>query len=136
MGMAGLQSWRPVSTWCSSPAMLKPELTLRITARHPHLSEKEVARAVNTILGQISHALVAGDRVELRGLGAFSVKTRDAYEVRNPKTGALVSVREKKTVAFKPGRAMHARLNASTPPALLRNWPQRPKGSCWVPSAS
>jgi integration host factor subunit beta len=93
--------------------MIKSELILRIAEQNPHLYEREVELVVNTILGRISGALAAGDRVELRGLGAFSVRTRDAREGRNPKTGAAVPVGEKKTVAFKPAKGMQARLNGS-----------------------
>jgi integration host factor subunit beta len=96
--------------------MIKSELILRLVEQNPHLYEREVEKVVNTILGQISAALVAGDRVELRGLGVFSVKTRNAREGRNPKTGAAVPIAEKKTVAFKPGKGMHARLNPSKVP--------------------
>jgi len=96
--------------------MIKSELILRIAEQNPHLYEKDAEAIVNTILGQISDALVAGDRVELRGLGTFSLKTRGAREGRNPKTGVAVSVAEKKTVAFKPGKGMQARLNPSEVP--------------------
>lgn len=90
--------------------MIKSELILRIADMNPHLREKDVEAVVNTILGRITDALVAGDRVEIRGFAAFSVKTRDAWEGRNPKTGGAVSIAEKKNVAFKPGKAMKARL--------------------------
>jgi integration host factor subunit beta len=93
--------------------MIKSELILRIAEQNPHLYEKDAEAIVNTILGQISDALVAGDRVELRGLGTFSLRTRGARQGRNPKTGAAVPIEEKKTVAFKPGKGMQARLNPS-----------------------
>ena len=53
--------------------MIKSELILRIAEQNPHLYEKEVEAVVNTILNRISDALVAGDRVELRGFGEFAV---------------------------------------------------------------
>jgi len=93
--------------------MIKSELILRIAEQNPRLYEKDAEAIVNTILGQISDALVAGDRMELRGLGAFSVRTLGAREGRNPRTGAPVPVAEKKKVAFKPGKGMQARLNPS-----------------------
>ena len=93
--------------------MIKSELILRIAAQNPHLYEKDVAAIVNTIFNRITDALMDGDRVELRGLGVFSLRTRDAREGRNPKTGAPVTVGEKKTVAFKTGKAMQARLSGS-----------------------
>ena len=93
--------------------MKKPELIARIAEQNPHLYEKEVEAVVNTILNGISDALVAGDRVELRGFGTFSVKTRDARTGRNPKTGAAVQVADKLHPAFKPGKVMRGRLNAT-----------------------
>ena len=96
--------------------MIKSELILRIAEQNPHLYERDVEAVVNLILGRISDALVAGDRVELRGLGVFSLRTRNAREGRNPKTGAAVPIAEKRTVAFKTGKAMQARLNGSEEP--------------------
>lgn len=97
----------------SAHRMIKSELILRIAEQNPHLYERDVEKVVNTILGQISAALVAGDRVELRGLGVFSVRTLAPREGRNPRTGAPVPIAEKKKVAFKPGKSMQARLNPS-----------------------
>jgi len=93
--------------------MIKFELILRIAARNPRLHEKDVVTVVNTVLGRISDALVAGDRVELRGLGTFSVRTRNARVARNPKTGARVWVPITKTVALKPAKGVQSRLNPS-----------------------
>lgn len=96
--------------------MIKSELILRIAEQNPHLYERDAEAIVNTILDRISDALVAGDRVELRGLGIFSLRARGAREGRNPKTGVAVPIAEKKTVAFKPGKGMHTRLNPSEVP--------------------
>ena len=57
-------------------AMVKSELVLRLAYRNPHLSEQDIEQVVNTILGRISDALIADDRVELRGLGAVSARSR------------------------------------------------------------
>jgi len=92
--------------------MIKSELILRIAEQNPHLYERDVEKIVNTILDRISEGLVAGDRVELRGLGVFAVKSREARTARNPKTGAAVSLAEKRSISFKTGKAMHVRLNA------------------------
>ncbi|WP_264051626.1 integration host factor subunit beta [Methylobacterium flocculans] len=97
--------------------MIKSELILRIAEQNPHLYERDVEALVNTILGRISDALVAGDRVELRGFGAFSAKSRGARIGRNPKTGEAVSVADKRVLTFKTGKGMQARLNASEAPA-------------------
>jgi len=95
--------------------MIKSELVLRIAAQNPHLYQRDIEHIVNSILDTISDALARGDRVELRGFGAFSVKRRDARSGRNPRTGAAVSVCEKVIPVFKTGKDMRHRLNLATP---------------------
>ena len=91
--------------------MIKSELVQRIADRNPHLYLRDVEKIVNAILDEIINALSRGDRVELRGFGAFSVKHRDARLGRNPRTGAHVSVDEKAVPFFKTGKEMRERLN-------------------------
>lgn len=91
--------------------MIKSELVGRVAAANPHLYQRDVENVVNAILDAISEALANGDRVELRGFGAFSVKSRPAREGRNPRTGERVSVSEKSVPFFKSGKEMRARLN-------------------------
>jgi integration host factor subunit beta len=91
--------------------MIKSELVQRIAARNPHLYLRDVEKIVNAILDEITGALSRGDRVELRGFGAFSVKHRDARVGRNPRTGAHVPVNEKTVPFFKTGKEMRERLN-------------------------
>jgi len=92
-------------------AVIKSELVQRIAERNPHLYLRDVENIVNAILDEITHALSRGDRVELRGFGAFSVKRRDARLGRNPRTGAHVEVDEKVVPFFKTGKEMRERLN-------------------------
>ena len=91
--------------------MIKSELVQRIAVRNPHLYLRDVEKIVNAILDEITSALSRGDRVELRGFGAFSVKHRDARIGRNPRTGAHVPVDEKLVPFFKTGKEMRERLN-------------------------
>jgi integration host factor subunit beta len=91
--------------------MIKSELVLKIAAQNPHLYQRDVENVVNAILDTISDALARGDRVELRGFGAFSVKRRDARNGRNPRTGDQVAVSEKSIPVFKTGKDMRKRLN-------------------------
>jgi integration host factor subunit beta len=94
-----------------STPVIKSELVQRIAERNPHLYLRDVENIVNSILDEITDALARGDRVELRGFGAFSVKRRDARLGRNPRTGAHVSVEEKAVPFFKTGKEMRERLN-------------------------
>ena len=91
--------------------MIKSELVQRIAERNPHLYQRDIEKIVNAILNEVTEALVRGDRVELRGFGAFSVKRRDARLGRNPRTGAFVDVDQKAVPFFKTGKEMRERLN-------------------------
>jgi integration host factor subunit beta len=91
--------------------MTKSELILRLAEKNPHLYQRDVERIVSTIFEEISAALARGDRVELRGFGAFSVKTRDARTGRNPRTGETVYVAQKSVPFFKVGKDLRVRLN-------------------------
>jgi integration host factor subunit beta len=91
--------------------MTKSELIQRIAELNPHLYHRDVERIVTTIFEEISEALAGGDRVELRGFGAFSVKQRDARVGRNPRTGDAVQVAEKHIPFFKTGKLLRERMN-------------------------
>jgi integration host factor subunit beta len=78
---------------------------------NPHLYQRDVENIVNTIVDEITAALAEGNRVELRGFGAFSVKNRPARIGRNPRTGTTVHVEEKVVPFFKSGKEMRERLN-------------------------
>ena len=91
--------------------MTKSELIARLAERNPHLYQRDVERIVTTIFEEITGALTRGDRVELRGFGAFSVKRRDARTGRNPRTGAAVPVDEKVVPFFKAGKELRERVN-------------------------
>jgi integration host factor subunit beta len=91
--------------------VIKSELVRRLAERNPHLYQRDIEKIVNAILDEVTNALGRGDRVELRGFGAFSVKRRDARLGRNPRTGAHVDVEEKLVPFFKTGKEMRERLN-------------------------
>ncbi|AMY68160.1 MULTISPECIES: integration host factor subunit beta [Frigidibacter] len=91
--------------------MIRSELIQMIAEENPHLFQRDVERIVNTIFEEITEAMARGDRVELRGFGAFSVKGRDARTGRNPRTGEAVSVEEKHVPFFKTGKLLRDRLN-------------------------
>ena len=89
--------------------MIKSELVQRISEQNPHLYQRDVENIVNAILGEVIAAMARGDRVELRGFGAFSVKQRPARTGRNPRTGRLVS-----TFFSLPSQASPARSSPSS----------------------
>jgi len=84
--------------------MIKSELVARLTERYPHLYHRDVERIVSTVLDKITDALAAGHRVELRGFGAFSVKTRPSRLGRNPRTGEPVAVEKSARRSSAPAR--------------------------------
>ena len=91
--------------------MTKSELIVRLAEKNPHLYYRDVERIVSTIFDEIAGALSRGDRVELRGFGALSVKKRNARIGRNPRTGESVNVAEKHVPFFKTGKNLRQRLN-------------------------
>ena len=91
--------------------MTKSELISRLAEANPHLFQRDVERIVSTIFEEIADALARGDRVELRGFGAFSVKQREARVGRNPRTGESVEVDSKAVPFFKTGKLLRERLN-------------------------
>ena len=96
--------------------MIKSELVARLAEANPHLYQRDVERIVSTIFDEIAAALSRGDRVELRGFGAFSVKSRPARVGRNPRTGEPVKVAEKHVPFFKTGKELRERLNGGVDP--------------------
>ena len=91
--------------------MTRSELIAKSAAKNPTLYHRDIERLVSTILDEIGGALEHGDRVELRGFGAFSVRHRKSRMGRNPRTGSSVQVSEKKVPFFKMGKGMRERLN-------------------------
>ncbi len=93
--------------------MIKSELIQLISQKNPHLYHRDIELIINTVFDEIIQALGNGDRVELRGFGAFSVKARHARTGRNPRTGDQVSVDAKRVPFFKTGKELRERLNVN-----------------------
>ena len=91
--------------------MTKSELILKLSEANPHLYQRDIETLVATIFEEISYALECGNRVELRGFGAFATKKRGARTGRNPRTGDSVSVTEKYVPYFKTGKQLREKLN-------------------------
>jgi integration host factor subunit beta len=95
--------------------MIKSELVEKLANDNPQLFARDIEKIVNTVFDEIAGALSEGNRVELRGFGAFSVKHRAARIGRNPRTGEAVAIDEKWTPFFKAGKEMRERLNRKSP---------------------
>ena len=91
--------------------MTKSELIEKIAAKNPHLTIKDVERIVAVVLNKIISSLAKGDRVEFRGFGACSVRTRSPRMAKNPRTGAQVKVEERRIPHFKTGKQLFELLN-------------------------
>jgi len=91
--------------------MTKSELIQILAEKNPHLYLRDVEKIVDTLFEEITNALAGGNRVELRGFGAFSVKERAARTGRNPRTGETVEIDAKRLPSFKTGKGLRDRLN-------------------------
>lgn len=91
--------------------MTKSELIKRLGEKFPHISEGDRERVVSIILREISQSLIKGDRIELRGFGAFSTRKRKPRTARNPKTGEKVALQERSSVYYRAGKDLRDRLN-------------------------
>ena len=95
--------------------MTKSELIQRLAKRYPHLYQRDIEVLVNTMFNEIAGALSEGNRVELRGFGAFSVREREARAARNPKNGATVSVGKRQAIYFRTGKELRERIVSVIP---------------------
>jgi integration host factor subunit beta len=91
--------------------MTKSDLIRQLAESNPHLYQRDIERIVSTVFEEVTEALVRGDRVELRGFGAFSVRHRSSRVGRNPRTGEEVRVPDKAVPYFKTGKELRERLN-------------------------
>jgi integration host factor subunit beta len=76
--------------FCEEISMTRAELITRLAAQQQHLTAEDVELAVKTIVDQLSDTLARGERIEIRGFGAFSLRTRQSRVGRNPRTGEPV----------------------------------------------
>jgi integration host factor subunit beta len=86
--------------------MLKRELVNEVTTQLGDYYKQDVAQAVDIILEEVSHALVDNRRVEIRGFGSFSVRTRKPRTTKNPKTGKMMNIPERKTLHFTMSKSL------------------------------
>jgi integration host factor subunit beta len=112
--LAPWEKLKKYNSFAEGGYVIKSELIQKIAAANPHLYHRDVERIVNVIFDQIIEALARGERVELRGFGAFTVKHRAPRVGRNPRTGASVAVEEKYVPFFKTGKELRERLNGQS----------------------
>jgi integration host factor subunit beta len=93
--------------------MIKSELIANLSAKMTDLPEQTITNSVNHILELISESLVQGQRIEIRGLGSFSLHYRPPRNAHNPKTGERVLTAAKYSPHFKPGKELRERINNS-----------------------
>ncbi len=93
--------------------MIKSELIIKLGRKQHHLSEKDVAISVNTIIDRMIDCLMENGRIEIRDFGSFNLHYRPPRLAHNPKTGEKLTTQAKYAVHFKPGKAMKERINAS-----------------------
>jgi len=91
--------------------MTRSELIAGLAEDNPHLTVADVERIVAALFDEMTSALARGERVELRGFGAFTVKRRQARAGRNPRTGETVDVAQKSVPFFKAGKELRERIN-------------------------
>ncbi len=91
----------------------KSELIERIVDRQGQLSVRDVELAIKTMLDHMAQALAAGERIEIRGFGSFSLHYRSPRVGRNPKTGESVELEGKFVPHFKPGKELRESVNDS-----------------------
>src|SRR6201994_1707494 len=101
----------PMVTAVRGGRMIKSELIAKLAEENPHLTQRDIERVVSVVLERMIQALETGGRVELRGFGALSVRSREARAGRNPRTGEPVDVRAKHVPFFKSGKELRERLN-------------------------
>ena len=86
--------------------MTKSDLIERLSASFQHLSSKEVESAIREILEQMAGTLQSGERIEIRGFGSFSVRNRKPRATKNPKTGKMMHIPERKTLHFTMSKSL------------------------------
>jgi integration host factor subunit beta len=91
--------------------MTKSQLIAQLSKRFPHLYQRDIETLVETILTEIADGMVRGDRIELRGFGAFSIRKREPRTARNPKNGQAVKVAERFAIYFRAGKELRERIN-------------------------
>ena len=101
--------------------MIKSELIASLSGEMTHVPEKSIMDSINLIIKTMSDTLTRGGRIEIRGFGSFSLHYRAPRNAHNPKTGEKVITTAKYTPHFKPGKALRAKIIASTNTHIIQD---------------
>ena len=92
--------------------MVKSEIIKQLNKKHPNLNRSQIQNIVDIMFNTITESLIKHRPVELREFGRFSIKVLKAkYNARNPKTGEIIYVPEKKKVSFKMSKHLKEEIN-------------------------
>ena len=92
--------------------MKKSDLVTKLNNKYQSLKSSDIEKIVNIFFETISKSLSESKKIEIRGFGTFKIKINKARKARNPKTGGIIDVLEKKSVHFKTGKILHKRVNS------------------------
>ena len=92
--------------------MTKSVLIAEVTKKVEGLTARQIEVIVDTVFDGMKGALAHGEKIEIRGFGAFRIKQRDSRAARNPKTGETVQVPPRKAIHFKIGKPFHDAINS------------------------
>lgn len=81
--------------------MTKADLVEKV-AEETGLTRTDVAVVVDRFLEVVKKAVEQGHNIEIRGFGTFKIKVRKSRKARNPRTGEVVPVPDRKVPVFKP----------------------------------
>ena len=91
--------------------MKKSELKNKISSNFPNLSPMDISLAIDLLSKKITEGLKNNERIEIRGFGSFSVRTRRAIRGRNPKTGSSVELGKRRIPYFRASKALNFKIN-------------------------
>ena len=92
--------------------MLKSKIIEKLNKKHKNLKRSQITTIVELVFDTIISSLIDSKAVELRNFGRWSVKNIKAkYNARNPKTGEIIYIPEKKKISFKMSKNFKRKIN-------------------------
>lgn len=109
------RAWKgaPGNIWLIVISMLKKDLVDKVSAELS-MQKQDVSLAVDIMLDTMANALVEDRRIELRGFGSFSVRTRKPRSTKNPRTGKIMEIPNRKTLHFTMSKSLKEALISET----------------------